>query len=161
MQTSQFDPSVFLDAQVNEANEKRPPLPTENPDHENGLYQAVIGEIKTDSGTIGKGDRVGQPWISMLIPLRIQVPASVQGLGIPPELTLTDRAFLDLNAAGGLDNSKGKNRRQKDYRDATGTNVAGVPWAWRQLQGKVVLVKINHELYNDQIQERVGNVLPS
>ena len=159
--SSQFDPSVFLDAQVNEANEKRPPLPTENPENANGLYQAVIGEIKTDSGTIGKGDRIGQPWISMLIPLRIQVPSSVQGMGIPPEITLTDRAFLDLNAAGGLDNSKGKNRRQKDYRDATGTNVAGVPWAWRQLQGKMVQVKINHELYQDQIQERVGNVLPS
>ena len=159
--TSAFNPEQFLDAQVNEANEKRPPLPTENPDNSNGLYMAVIGEIKTDSGTIGKGDRVGQPWISMLIPLRIQVPPAVQGLGLPPELTITDRAFLDLTPQGGLDNSKGKNRRQKDYRDATGTNVAGVPWSWRQLQGKMVAVKINHELYNDQIQERVGAVLPS
>lgn len=159
--SSQFNPETFLDAQVNEANEKRPPLPTENPENPNGLYMAVIGEIKTDSGTIGKGDRVGQPWISMLIPLRIQVPSSVQGLGLPQELTITDRAFLDLNAGGGLDNSKGKNRRQKDYRDATGTNIAGVPWSWRQLQGKMVSVKINHELYQDQIQERVGAVLPS
>lgn len=159
--SSVFNPEVFLDAQVNEANEKRPPLPAENPDSPNGLYMAVIGEIKTDSGTIGKGDRTGQPWISMLIPLRIQVPAVVQALGLPPELTITDRAFLDLNAQGGLDNSKGKNRRQKDYRDATGTNVAGVAWSWRQLQGKMVSVKINHELYEGQIQERVGNVLPS
>jgi len=159
--SSSFNPETFLDAQVNEANEKRPPMPTENPDTENGLYMAVIGEIKTDSGTIGKGDRVGQPWISRLIPLRIQVPPAVQGLGLPPELTITDRAFLDLNAGGGLDNSKGKNRRQKDYRDATGTNIAGVPWSWRQLQGKMVSVKINHELYDNQIQERIGAVLPS
>jgi hypothetical protein len=159
MSTSVFDPSVFLDAQINEANEKRPPLPTENPDDASGLYLAVIGEIKTDSGTVSKGDNAGKPWISMLIPLRIQVPSSVQGLGIPPELTLTDRAFLDLNAQGGLDNTKGKNRRQRTYRDATGTNVAGVPWSWRQLQGKTVMVKINHELYDDTIQERVGAVL--
>lgn len=159
--TSQFDPNIFLDAQVNEVNEKRPPLPVDNPDQANGLYMAVIGEIKTDSGTIGKGDNVGKPWVSMIIPLRIQVPSSVQGLGIPPELTFTDRAFLDLTAQGGLDNSKGKNRRQKDYRDATGTNVPGVPWSWRELQGKTVLVKVNHELYNEQIQERVGAVLPS
>ena len=54
---SQFDPNVFLDAQQNEVNEKRPALPTENPDDENGLYTAVVGEIKTDAGTIGKGDR--------------------------------------------------------------------------------------------------------
>lgn len=160
MSTSVFDPSVFLDAQINEANEKRPPLPTENPDDASGLYLAVIGEIKTDSGTVSKGDNAGKPWISMLIPLRIQVPSSVQGLGIPPELTLTDRAFLDLNAQGGLDNTKGKNRRQRTYRDATGTNVAGVPWSWRQLQGKTVRVKVTHELYQDAIQERVADILP-
>lgn len=158
--SSAFDPSVFLDAQVNEVNEKRPPLPTENPDHASGLYLAVIGEIKTDSGTISKGDNAGKPWVSMLIPLRIQVPSAVQGLGIPQEITLTDRAFLDLTPQGALDNSKGKNRRQKDYRDATGTNQAGVPWSWRQLQGKTVMVRVNHELYNDTIQERVGAVLP-
>jgi len=157
--SSVFDPNVFLDAQVNEVNEKRPPLPTENPDSESGLYLAVIGEIKADSGVIGKGERAGQPWVSMVIPLRIQVPSSVQGLGLPPELTISDRAFLDLTESGGLDNSKGKNRRQKDYRDATGTNVPGVPWAWRQLQGKTVMVKIDHELYNGQIQERPGVIL--
>ena len=161
MSTSQFDPSVFLDAQVTEVNEKRPPIPTENPDHENGLYLAVIGEITTSSGTISKGDNAGKPWVSMVIPLRLQIPPSVQGLGIPPELTLSDLAFLDLTAQGALDNSKGKNRRQKDYREATGTNVAGVPWAWRQLQGKTVRVKVQHELYNDVIQERVGAILPS
>ena len=159
--SSAFDPSVFLDAQVNEVNEKRPPLPVDNPDDENGLYMAVIGEIKADSGIVGKGDNAGKPWVSMIIPLRIQVPAVIQALGIPAELTLTDRAFLDLTPQGGLDNSKGKNRRQKDYRDATGTNVAGVAFAWRQLQGKVIKVKISHELYQDQIQERPGLVLPS
>lgn len=158
---SQFDPAVFLDAQVNEVNEKRPPLPVENPDDPNGLYTAVIGEIKTDSGTVSKGDNAGKPWVSMLIPLRIQVPPAVQGLGIPAELTLTDRAFLDLTPQGALDNSKGKNRRQRDYRDATGTNVAGVPWSWRELQGKVVKVKVTHELYQDVIQERVSAILPS
>ena len=157
---SQFDPNVFLDAQQNEVNEKRPPLPTENPEDENGLYTAVIGEIKTDAGTIGKGDRVGQPWVSMLVPLRIQVPAAVQGLGLPPELTLTDRAFLDLTPQGGIDNAPGKNRQQRAYRDACDLNKPGEPFAWRMLTGRVVKVKINHELYQEAIQERVGAVLP-
>lgn len=158
---SQFDPNTFLDAQTTEVNEKRPPIPAENPEDSNGLYTAVIGEIKADSGTIGKGENIGKPWVSMVIPLRIQVPASVQALGVPKELTLTDRAFLDLTPQGGLDNSKGKNRRQKDYRDATGTNVAGQPFAWRMLQGKIVKVKVTHELYNDAVQERVSSILPS
>lgn len=159
--TSAFDPAVFLDATTTEVNEKRPPIPTENPEDPNGLYTALIGEIKTDSGTIGKGDNAGKPWVSMIIPLRIQVPASVQGLGLPPELTLTDRAFLDLTPQGGLDNSKGKNRRQKDYRDATGMNNPGEAFAWRMLQGKVVKVRVTHEMYNDSIQERPAQILPS
>lgn len=156
---SAFDPSAFLDAQQTEVNEKRPALPTENPEDPNGCYTAVIGEIKMDGGTIGKGDRTGQPWISAIVPLRIQVPAAIQALGLPAELTLTDRAFLDLTATGGIDNSKGKNRAQKNYRDATGTNIAGEPFAWRQLQGKVVKVKVTHELYEGNLQERVGQVL--
>lgn len=158
---SAFDPNAFLDAQINEVNEKRPPLPTENPEDPNGLYTALIGEITTASGEIGKGDRAGQPWISMVVPLQIQVPPAVQALGLPPMLTITDRAFLDLTPQGGLDNGKGKNRQQKAYRDATGMNVPGQTFAWRMLQGKVVKVKINHELYNEAIQERIGAVLPS
>lgn len=157
---SQFDPQAFLDAQQNEVNEKRPPLPTENPDSPDGLFMAVIGEISTATGTIGKGDKAGQPWISMIVPLRIQVPAAVQGIGLPPEITLTDRAFLDLTAQGTIDNSKGKNRQQRAYREATDLNRPGEPFAWRMLQGKVVKVKIAHELYQEQIQERVAAVLP-
>ena len=159
--TSVFDPSVFLDAQQNEVNEKRPPIPTENPDASDGLYTAVIGEIKADSGTIGKGERIGQPWISMVIPLRLQVPAVVQALGLPPELTLTDRAFLDLTPQGSIDNGKGKNRQQRAYRDACSMNKPGEPFSWRMLQGKVVKVKVSHELYNEAIQERVSAILPS
>ena len=157
---SQFDPQAFLDAQQNEVNEKRPPLPTENPDSPDGLFTAVIGEISTATGTIGKGDKQGQPWLSMIVPLRIQVPTSVQGIGLPPEITLTDRAFLDLTPQGSIDNGKGKNRQQRAYREATGMNRAGEAFAWRMLQGKVVKVKISHELYQEQIQERVAAVLP-
>lgn len=159
--TSQFDPNVFLDAQITEVNEKRPPLPTENPEDSNGLYTAVIGEITTASGTIGKGERVGQPWISMVVPLKVQVPAAIQALGLPPELTITDRAFLDLTAAGGLDNGPGKNRQQRAYREACDLNASGATFAWRMLQGKVVKVKIAHEMYNEAIQERVAAVLKS
>lgn len=156
---SAFDPQAFLDAQQNEVNTKRPPLPTENPDDPNGLYTAVIGEIKPVSGIIGKGDRAGQPWLQMVVPLRIQVPAAVQALGIPPEVTLTDRPMIDITPQGSIDNSVGKNRGQRTYREATGTNKPGEAFAWRMLQGKVVKVKIDHELYQDAVMERVKNVL--
>ena len=126
-----------------------------------GRFQIQVNICPINNhGTIGKGDKQGQPWLSMIVPLRIQVPSAVQGIGLPPEITLTDRAFLDLTPSGGIDNSKGKNRQQRSYREATGMNRAGEPFAWRMLQGKVIKVKIAHELYNDQIQERVSAILP-
>lgn len=161
MNTSAFNPSVFLDAQQSEVNEKRPNIPVDNPADANGLYTAVIGEIKTDSGTIGKGDRTGEPWVSMVIPLKLQFPPEVQALGLPPEFQLTDRAFLDLTPQGSIDNSKGKNRAQKSYRDATGLNKAGEVFAWRMLTGRTVKVKIAHELYEGSIVEKVAQILPS
>lgn len=158
--TSAFDPGVFLDATTTEVNEKRALIPAENPGSADGLYVAVIGEIKTDSGTIGKGDRAGQPWISMVIPLKLQLGAELQALGLPPEFQLTDRVFLDLNPQGGLDNSKGKNRGQRAYREATGMNVPGQAFAWRMLSGKTLKVKVVHELYEGNIVEKIGQVLP-
>lgn len=158
--TSVFDPNLFLEAQITEANEKRPPLPTENLDSPDGLYVATIGEVKTDSGTIGKGDRAGQPWVSMVVPLKLQVGAAGQAAGCPAELTITDRVFLDLTPQGALDNSKGKNNAQRRYREATGLNKPGEPFSWRMLQGRPVKVKIVHETYEGNIQERIGQVLP-
>lgn len=158
--TSAFDPSVFLDAQQTEVNEKRDPIPTENPDASDGCYMAVIGEVTTASGTIGKGDRTGQPWASIVVPLKLQLGPQVQALGLPPEFQLTDRVFLDLTPQGSVDNSKGKNRGQKAYRDALGLNTPGVPFAWRQIQGRTVKVKVAHELYEGAIQERIAAILP-
>jgi len=155
---SVFDPQAFLDAQQTEVNEKRPTLPAENPDSDDGMYTAVIGEITTQAGTIGKGDKAGQPWVSMVIPLRLQLPAAIQALGFQPEFTLTDRVFLDLTASGSIDNSKGKNRGQKSYREACECNKLGENFAWRTLQGKPVKVKVQHELYQDQIVEKVGGI---
>lgn len=154
-----LNPEDFLKQTTTEVNEKRPPIPTENPDDPDGLYIAVIGEIKMESGTIGKGERTGQEWIGAVIPLKLQLPAQVQALGLPAEFQLTDRAFLDLTPQGGIDNGKGKNRKQREYREATGTNTAGVPWGWPMLSGKMVKVKIKHELYNETLQEKPVAVL--
>lgn len=154
---SVFDPNQFLDAQQTEVNERRALLPVENPADEHGFYTAQVGEITPASGTIEKGDRTGQPWLAMVVPLKIDVPPELRdSLRLPPQLTLTDRAFIDLLPGGaGIDNSPGKNSRQKEYREATGQNVAGEPFAWRNLTGKVVKIKITHEIYNDAPQERL------
>lgn len=158
---SAFDPNLFLDSQVTEVNEKRPTFPADNPASPDGLYMAVIGEIKAEAGTIGKGDRTGQPWLSMVIPLKLEFPPQVQALGLPPQFQLTDRAFIDLTAQNTIDNSKGKNRQQRAYRDATNLNNPGDSFNWRSIQGRTVKVKVAHELYEGNIVEKVAGVFKS
>ena len=157
---SAFDPQAFLDAQITEPNERRANLPVDNPDAPDGLYTAVIGEVSAKSGAIGKGDRIGQPWLSMVVPLRITIPAQVQNaLKLPAEITLTDNVFIDLTPEGLMDNAPGRNRRQKEYRDALDLNKAGTPFSWRATTGRVVKVKVKQEMYDGLPQDRVATIL--
>ncbi len=158
---SAFNPETFLDAVQTEVNERRIPLPVDNPSSPDGTYLAVIGEIKTETGTIGKGENIGKPWLSMIIPLKLELSQQVQDyVKYGPNFTLTDRVFLDLTADGtGLDNTPGKNRGQKMYRDALGMNAPGVPFSWRKVTGQVVKVKITHEMYNGFPNEKVATLL--
>ncbi len=157
---SQFDPATFLHATTTEAATRRPLIPTENPADDNGLYQAVIGEVTMASGIIGKGDRAGQPWVQAVIPLRIQLPPEVQALvGGQSELTITDRPMLDT-VNGALDWTVGKNRGLRTYREATGLNVKGEPFSIAMLGGKMVKVKITHEEYQGNFNEKFKAVFP-
>lgn len=160
---SMFDPSLFLQAETTETNVKRPPLPTINPTRPDGAYLAVIKSVEPTSGVVEKGDRAGQPWLSMVIQLEIQVPQQVQDqLGLKLEkgtISLTDRAFIDLTPQNTIDNSVGRNRRQRQYRDALDMNKPGDVWSWKRAIGQPIAVKIDHEIYNNEVQERPGALL--
>lgn len=144
-----FDPEKFLSDETTEPNVRRPPIPENNPASADGGYLAIIGKCKTSSGTIGKGERIGQPWVSVMVPLQIDLPAEVQAQLNQPKLTITDRVFLDLTASNAIDNSPGRNRKQKDYREALGLNVAGEKFSWNMAQGKMVKVFFKHTLDMD------------
>ena len=159
---SMFDPNAFLNSATTEALERRPPLPTENPEDPNGLYTAILGEVTIADGIIGKGDRAGQPWVQLVVPVRVQVPGAVQDMiGGAKELTITDRPMLDITPQGQLDNSVGKNRGLRVYREATRMNVKGEPFAPAMLSGKVVRVKIVHEMFRESLNERIKEVFPA
>jgi hypothetical protein len=152
--SSLFDPNAFLDATTTEAATKRPLL-------DPGLYRAKVGEVKTNSGTIEKGDRIGQPWLQYLIPLRIEVPQAIKDKhpGYPDTVTMTYRAFANLTEDNkGLAWGLGKNRELRVMREATGLNVAGAPFAPRMFEGKDVQVQIKHSLYKGEAVEELENV---
>lgn len=157
MSESAFDPVAFLSTPTTEVNEARPRIPPE-------FYVGVIGEIdltKVKHGTYSKGDNVGKPWMSLPVPIKLQLPPEVQSLGLPPEFQLTDNVFIDLTANGTMDNAKGKNQRQLDYRKATNMNNPGEPFAWPMLQGRPIKIQVRHEMYQDKIQEKLGAILPA
>jgi len=148
---SMFNPDTFLDATIEAPTEKRPPLPA-------GDYTAVIGEVKSRAWQ-GKKDPT-KSGIAWDIPLTLEIPADVQTqLGLTqPTITLTDSIMLDLTDAGTIDNSPGKNRGLRNYREALDMNKAGDVFSARKMTGQAVRVKVKHELYEDQIMERVGGV---
>ncbi len=168
---SAFDPTEFLDAPTSTVNERRAVVPVENPDTPDGLYVAMIGQVEMACGLISKGDRMGQPWLQAVVPLELQLtPTLQQTLGFDkPVFTVTDRPMLDLmpgasiDAAGklhgSLDNGKGKNRAQKAYRDALDLNKQGDTFSWRQVQGRLVKVKLSHDIYQGAPVEKIALVL--
>lgn len=152
MDHSSFNPDTFLDATMTEPTEKRPPLPV-------GDYTAVVGAI-TARAWQGKADPT-KSGIAWDIPLTLEVPAEIQAeLKMDQStLPLKDSIMLDLTENGTIDNSPGKNRRLRAYREATDMNKPGDVFSARKMEGKVLKVKITHDLWEGQPIERVSGVV--
>lgn len=150
---SAFSPETFLDATLTEPTVKRPPLPTDI------VFTAIIGAVVSRTWT-GKTDP-SKSGIALDFPLTLEIPAEIQAsLGIQiPTITLKDSIMLDLTPQGMIDNSPGKNRRLRLYREAVDMNKPGDTFSPRKLEGCPVGIKIAHELYEGEIQERVGGVI--
>lgn len=143
-----FDPAQFIDLQTTEAASRRPPLPV-------GDYQALVENLEFKPWA--KDDKSG---VRCEAKLKITVPPSTkEQLGLQQDtITLTQSIFLDVNEAGGLDWAPGRNGQLRKYREALGQNTAGQPWSPRMMIGQPLLVKITHEMYEGEVQERVGGV---
>lgn len=154
--TSAFSPDTFLDTEFDEPNEKRPPLPEDSGADGNGLYVSMIGDVESKTG-----EKNGKPWLQVLVTHNIDVPQQLRdALKLPPTVKLTDRVFIDLNEQGNVDNSPGRNTRQRMYREALGMNKKGEPFGWRKVSGRTVKVKIKHDMYNHNVQDNINAIFP-
>lgn len=142
-----FDPNMFLDITVDQPFEDRIPLPV-------GEYTAMVGQITARSWQSKDGTKAGVAWD---IPLVVDVPPEVQQqCACMATMKLTDSAMIDLNEAGnGFDMGPGKNRVLKDYREATDTNRPGDKFGAKLLQGKIVKIRISHDLWEGRIREKI------
>ena len=148
--SSSFDPSIFLDAQLTEPLEKRAPLAI-------GDYTAIIKDLTSRAWT-GKSDP-SKSGIALDVILTVEVPFELQeGLGGLTTLDMKDSIMLDLTPGGTIDNGVGKNRKLRNYREALDMNKVGDAFSPRGMIGRPIKVKVTHEVWEGQPQERVGGV---
>ena len=150
MTQQHFDPAQFLDMESTEALTRRPPLPV-------GDYTATVGEVTCVPWTSKDQTKSG---LKFVVPLTLEVPHSVKTeLNLSTDtIRLTDGIMLDTTENGGLDFSPGKNGALRRYREALDMNKAGEVFSARKMQGRMLTVKLTHEIYNGDIQERAGGV---
>ena len=150
---SQFDPDAFLNVQLTEPTVKRPPLPI-------GEYQAQIEKVSARTWTSKKD--TSKSGIAWDVQLKLFVPPEIQtqlGIDVPQGLTFTDSLMLDLTPQGTIDNSAGKNRRMRAYREALDMNKPGDVFSAARMIGGMVKAKISHEIYEGEIMERITGVV--
>lgn len=75
------------------------------------------------------------------------------------KVTIKQGIMLDLTDSGNLDLGKGKNVGLGRLREATGLNVAGQPFAFSMLPGKMSKVTVKHREHEGQIYAEVKGVL--
>lgn len=142
-----FNAEQFLTITVDSPFIDRIPLPV-------GEYTALIGTIKPRTWVSKDGTKSG---VALDIPLVVDVPPEAQqSCGLGPTTQLIDSAMLDLSESGmGFDFGPGKNRVLKDYREATDLNRPGEKFGLTMLQGKVICIKIAHDVYEGKPREKI------
>ena len=148
-----FDPQAYLDAPTTQASERRPPVPV-------GDYVASITDLLSESWTSkDKVDPVtGQlkSGIRFDIVLKVDLPAALAEMCKIPALTIKDGVLIDRTAENAIDYSPGKNSRLRQYREACGLNTPGEVFTPRMLIGRTLKVRLTHEEYQGNLQERAG-----
>lgn len=141
-----FDANNFMSAVFEDANDtKRIPCPV-------GEHSAIIEKVEPRTGTIGKGERTGQPWAALNVTYSITEPGVLELLQ-RDKVTVTDMVMLDLTGQGGLDMGPGKNIDLGRLREACNLNQKGQPFSPMMLNGRMVKVAVRHEPgYKDPTQ---------
>lgn len=146
---SMFDPAMFLEMTVTEANS------TESIPVPEGEYLAVVTEVKARTWQ-SKTD-AEKSGIALDITWEID-DANVKEVVGRDKVTVKQGIMLDLNEAGGLDVGKGRNVNLGRLREAVGLNVPGQPFSFTMLNGRVGKVQISHRVHEGQIFADVKGV---
>ena len=150
---SPFDADAFMNQQVDA------PLDTVIAQCPEGEYRAMIDDFDNEKAfrtfTSEKNQR---DFTVFTPPFVIQDDAVAATLGRDKVSVFHKGIFLDFDANGGLDTSKGKNVDLGRLRDAVGQNVPG-PWSFSQLKGAgPVMVRVVHEADRNDPEKKYARV---
>lgn len=145
---SEFDPSVFMNQQFEEANDTK-------------ITPCPAGE------TLGLADKVEVvPWSSQekgTSGLKLRILWDVQDDAIRQllgrdKVVVPQDVMLDLTEEGGLDMGKGKNTRLGRLREALKLNTPGEPFAFSMIQGRLAKINVKHREHQGDIYGEVDRV---
>lgn len=148
---SKFDSTNFLDATITETLTKRSPVPV-------GDYTATITEVTSRAWQGKKDPTQSGIAVDVLIAIDLTAYPDVQKLVGIDKVTLKDGIMLDITEGGMIDTSPGKNGKLRRYREALDMNKAGDSFSFRAMPGRLIKVKVKHEIYEGDTYDRVDGV---
>ena len=136
---SAFDPELFLQTEVEEANSTEY-VPFPEGEHLSSIKDVKIRMIEPKDG--------GESRPVMDVVFNSQSPEVIEALENPEGGNVRMTCFLDITASGGLDMGKGKNVVLGRLREAIGQNTPGKPWNPLHMVGSPVMINVVHTASN-------------
>ena len=143
-----FDPNTFLNMTVEETNDtKIIPCPA-------GEYLAVAEKVDIKSWAARDGSSSG---------LKVEIlwdiaDENVKAMLGRDSVKVQQQQMLDLTDTGNLDMAKGKNVGLGRIREALGLNVAGQPFSFGMIQGRMAKVIVSHRAVGEDLYAEIKKI---
>lgn len=140
-----FDPTTFLNQSFDEAlDTKVTPCPV-------GEYLGLAEKVEVKPWASRDGSSSGLK-LEIVWDIQDDNAKAVTGRDT---VRVRQQQMLDLTETGQLDLSKGKNVGLGRIREALGMNVAGQPFAFSMIQGRMAKVKVSHRAAGEDLYDEV------
>lgn len=150
--SSNFDPSLFLDATLSEPSTRRPPIPA-------GLdLVGIIADVKMRPWQGRKDPTQSGLAADVTVEFDLSAYPDVQKVVNVPKVTISDSLMLNLTDAGLIDNSPGKNGKLRRYREALNMNKPDDSFSFRQMIGRQIKARISHREHEGDLYDQIETV---
>ena len=147
--TQLFDANAFMQATFEGENDTvRIPIPAEE-------WDAIAEKVDLSQWTSKDGSKSG---LKLTILWEIMSDEVREITGRSKNVVRQD-IMLDLTDDARLDMGKGMNVALGKLRQAVGLNTPGEAFSFPMIQGRNAKIKVKHEMYENEIQAKVGGVI--